>query len=229
VITSLSNSFLRSRSAWAWLLAVAIGAFSALAPGLALAIGIPDPAQCTIPSHVVLVGRDAGGMADPLGTMTFVIRRVNGAPLAQAVIVVDFSSTPDMRPSASQPDPAIADVGCPNYATVRTVTDVNGRATIRIVGYAVPTEPAGAHAPTLIIYCNGVYLGTAVVSAFDLDGSAGINPVDNSVFLRDFFSGQYWERSDFNGDGVLGPADLSAWVQAFFAANSVQSGGAGCP
>jgi hypothetical protein len=162
--------------------------------------------------------------------MTFVIRRLSGDPLNQGLIVLDFSNTPDMRPSASQPDPAVLDVFCQGgVSTVRTMTGPDGKATIRIVGSAVPSAPSGAHAPTLGVYCNGVFLGTVIVSALDLDGSAGVNPTDNSVFLRDFFSGQYWERSDFNGDGVLGPGDLSVWVQAFFAANSVQSGGAGCP
>jgi hypothetical protein len=230
VTTSFSQALLRSRSARAWLLAAAIATICALTPGPARASGIPDPAQCTIPSHVALVGRDASGMADPLGTMTFVIKRLSGDPLNQGLIVLDFSNTPDMKPAAAQPDPAIFSVFCDgSNSSVRTMTGLDGRATIRIVGYAVPTAPAGAHAPTLNVYCNGVFLGTAIVSAFDLDGNSGINPTDNSVFLRDFFSGQYWERSDFDGNGVLGPSDLSLWVQAFFASNSVQSGGASCP
>jgi len=228
--TSFSYALLRSRSAWAWLLAVAIATICVLAPGLARASGIPDPATSTIPSHVLLVGRDAGGTADPLGTMTFVIKRLSGDPLNQGVIVLDFSNTPDMKPAAVQPDPAIFSVFCDgSNSSVRTMTGLDGRATIRIVGYAVPTAAAGSHSPTLNVYCNGVFLGTSIVSAFDLDGSAGVNPTDNSVFLRDFFSGQYWERSDFDGNGVLGPSDLSVWLNAFFASNSVQSGGASCP
>jgi hypothetical protein len=204
-----------------------IALFCALAPGPAHAIAVPSVPDCTFPTHVVLVGRDANGAADPLGTLNFVIRAVGHRPISGAIIVLDFSSTPDLKISSNQPDGGILDVSCP-VGSVKAMTHADGSASFSIVGRAIHSA-AGAHAATLDLYCNGVLLGTIPVAAFDQDGVAGINPTDNSLFLNDFFSGQYWERSDFDGNGVLGPADLSLWAEAFFAANSVQSGMEICP
>lgn len=52
---------------------------------------------------------------------------------------------------------------------------------------------------------------------------------DLSLFLADYFSGQSFARSDYNGDGTLDGNDLSLWLAGFFAAGSAVSGGAACP
>jgi len=211
-------------------LAAAFAALCSLAPPLAHASNIPYPPNCTIPSHVVLTGLDAHGAADPLGTMTFEIRSLVNLPLNNAVLAIDFGQTPDVRPSEVQPDPSVTQVFCAaGGPIVQAFTDINGRVTIRLVGRAYHSAASGAHAPTLQIFCNGVFLSTVPVSAFDQDGGGGLNPADESLFFSDFFSGQYWARSDFDGNGALGPNDLSLWEQAFFASNSVQSGAGTCP
>ena len=211
-------------------LMIALVALCSVAPAIARAAPVPSPANCTIPSHVVLVGRDASGAADPLGSITLVIRKLTNEPIAQASISIDFHNTEDMQPSLVQPDPSVTVFCGGGKAIVRAFTDNNGQATIRIVGRAFHSVPGGAQAPTLDVFANGVLLGTVPVSAFDQDGGGGVNPADESLFFADFFSGQYWARSDFDGNGALGPNDLSLWEQAFFASNSVQSGGASaCP
>jgi len=49
------------------------------------------------------------------------------------------------------------------------------------------------------------------------------------VWLSDFGSGVPYERSDFDGSGTIGAADLSEWLGVFGAGGSAQSCGASCP
>jgi hypothetical protein len=52
---------------------------------------------------------------------------------------------------------------------------------------------------------------------------------DLSLFLKDYFSGQSFARSDYDGSGTLDGNDLSLWLAAFFAGASSTGGGAACP
>jgi hypothetical protein len=224
------HRFLRNRTARIRFLAAAFAVLCALAPGLATA-KIPYPALCTVPDHILLVGCGPNGAADPAGTITCVIRNLQDFPEPQAMVILDFSQTPDMEPSMVQPDPGVYGVFCQGGSRyVQALTDMQGSVTFRLVGCALRSTASGAHGPTLIISADGVQLRVATVSAFDLDGAQGVGPTDLTAFLQDFFSGQYWARADYDGDGTLGPNDLSVWVQDFFSGNSVQGGSmAGCP
>lgn len=203
-------------------------ALSAFAPPPAGA-GLPPPPQSTIPQHVLLVGRDASGNADPLGAATAVIRDFANNPVPGVEVLIDFSTTPDMRPSAAQPDPAIVSVDCPGGPVLKVVTGANGSVTFRIVGRANLSAATAAQLPTLRFYCQGAYLGQAIVSAYDLDGG-GVGPTDLNAWLQDFFSGNYFARSDYDGNLIVGPNDLSMWLKAFFGSNSIQGGMGGvCP
>jgi hypothetical protein len=206
---------------------VSILAIASFVPALAHA-GFPPPPNSTIPSHVLLVGRDASGNADPRGLMTAVIRDLANNPMPNVTVAVDFSVTPDMRPAAVQPDPAIAAVDCVSGPMVMGLTGADGSVTFSIVGRANRSAATAAQSQTLRFYADGTLLGQVVVSAFDLDGG-GVGPSDLNAWLQDFFSGQYWARADYDGNLTVGPADLSAWLGAFFGSQSVQGGGASCP
>jgi hypothetical protein len=221
---------LRSRAARRWLLACAIAILCSLAPKLARA-KLPSPANCTIPSHIPLVGLDSRGQADPAGSISFVIRNLANIPEPSSMVVLDFSQTPDMEPSMAQPDPGVYSVSCYGGGRwVQALTDEHGAVTIRVVGCAMRSAADGAQGATVRILADGVLLGWATVSAFDQDGYGGVGPADLTDFLQDFFSPQYWARSDYDGNGTLGPNDLSVWLVEFFSGNSVHSGAmAGCP
>jgi len=211
------------------LLAAAIALLCSLAPMLAGA-GLPSPANSTVPAHVLLVGEGPTGAADPVGTLTCTVRRLDNTTYRQARVQFDFAETPDMEPSLVQPDPQITVTCSGGTRTVNAVADDNGTVTLRIVGRALRSTPDGAHSNSLRVFAEGVLMAIPTVSAFDQDGVGGVGPADLNDFLQDFFSGQYWARSDYDGNGSLGPGDLSAWLQVFFAANSVQSGSmAACP
>jgi len=208
----------------------AVAAFIAcLTPAVSHA-GLPDPSNSTIPAHVVLVGRDPSGSADPMGQMTVVIRDLANNPMPGALVRMQFSNASDTRPSLAQPDPAITGVSCDGARTTFTMlTGPDGAVRFSLVGIGVLSAASPPQYPTLTFYWDQAYLGAVKVAALDEDGGGGVAPADQSQFLMDFFSSQYWPRSDFDGNGALGANDLSQWLGAFFASNSIQSGGASCP
>lgn len=197
------------------------------APPLAFA-GVPDAGSSTWPHHVVLVGTNAAGVPDPIGRMDFAIYRFGGTtPVGGAAIVFDFSGCPGVEICSDQGN---AEVGadCPTH-TVRTFADAFGKASMIITG-RVDRALAQSHAPSAKLYVDGVFFGTVPVAAYDQDGN-GLGAADNSLWQADYFSGQYWERTDLDGDGALGAADLSAWLRAYFADGSTRgcSSGNVCP
>jgi len=192
----------------------------AIAAPLAASAGVPDPNWSTWPRHIDLVGRDAAGASDVLGTLDFHITRIGGTVESGfALIVLDYSSSPGIRICAQQ-DPGVVvacDAGGSRY--VRVIADGHGRASFRIVGHS-DRLAGGANTPTVTIYADGVLFGTIPIATYDEDGG-GLGPADNSLWQADYFSSLYWERSDFDGDGVLGPSDLSQWLTAYFGNGSI--------
>jgi hypothetical protein len=188
---------------------------------------LPDPNQCDVPDHIVLVACGADGSADRLGAFTIQIRNLAGQP-QNSYVAFDFSNCPDVRICAAQGDPVMY-ADCASHA-VTAMTDMNGRLTLRIIGCARNSGASpGATAPTLHVYADGVWLKDVRVAALDQNGSGGVSADDLSLFLADYFSGQNFARSDYDGNGVLDGNDMSFWLAAFFAGGSAQSGGPACP
>lgn len=193
----------------------------------AVAAGPPDPANCEVPDLILLVGRGAGGSADAHGAFTVVLRDFNNVPEENREVTLDFSHCPDIRLCADQGDPGVV-TDCA-AKSVRATAGQDGRVTFRVLGFAVNSGASpGSIGPTLEVYVEGIFLETVRVSALDQNGD-GVNPADLSLLLGDSFSGQAYARSDYDGNGVLDPNDVSLWLAAFFAGGSAVSGGAACP
>ena len=187
-----------------------------------------DPTNCEVPNLITLVSLGAGGVADPLGIFTVVVRDFNNVPRQNQHVVLDFSQCSDIRMSADQDDPGVT-VNC-SGGSLSKLTDVNGEATFRVIGGAANFGASpGSTGPCLTVLAEGVFLNTVRVAALDQDGVGGVSGGDMSLFLADYFSGQPFSRSDYDGDGVLTGNDLSWWLAAFFAGGSAASGGTPCP
>ena len=101
--------------------------------------GVPSPSASTVPHNVLLVGTDAGGVADPAGTMTFAIRHLSGDPYHSPLIVLDFSNSPGIELCSTQADPAVT-VDCASR-TARFFGDRQGNVTVRVTGRANRSLP----------------------------------------------------------------------------------------
>lgn len=107
---------------------------------------------------------------------------------------------------------------CPSQYVVRT--DSLGYATFNIPGYASASADGVGGIPTSVIryrLSGGAWqtLLSVVTSAYDLNGSGGVNPSDLSIWQGDRNAyvanpSNYRQRSDFDGSGTITTADGAA-------------------
>lgn len=190
----------------------------------------PGPFPWTIPALIPVVGHDAAGTPDPRGEVLIVIRDLANTPIPGSRVILDFSFCSDLSLCSDPHDPD-AVVNCVSK-TVTKFTDMNGEVRFRVVGCssAAPGSPgAGAHCAR--IYADGVLGGFPNVAIYDLTGCDGLHSSDLGAWLTDFFSVAQPNRADYDGDMLLGGTDLSLWLAAFFASNSILNcaGGLPCP
>jgi hypothetical protein len=162
-----------------------------------------------------------------MGDFRVVLRDLANVPEPNDNVTVEFVDSPDARFSTDQSPMASAD--CPDHEVISSqFSGMDGVVTMRIVGHADHNIAPNSEGHVRV-WAAEVVMANLPVAYLDLDGG-GLGASDLSVWLGDFFSGQPYARSDYNGDGVLSAADLSIWVTAFFAAGSAQAGSApNCP
>ena len=195
-----------------------------LAASAAIA-GVPSAANSTVPACISLVG-NAAGVPDAAGTFTVIVRDLANNPLSGASVVVDLSGCSELAICEDQLD-VDALVTC-GAKTTRKFTDGLGSVTFTVLGGG-----NGLPAATLLgggkIFANGTLIGSPTVSAYDLNGSAGIGAADLSAWLGDLASTINYGRSDYNCNGSLGAADLSAWLTVLAGGGSTASCVTACP
>lgn len=191
------------------LLALAMSA--CLAPAAAAAV--PSPSQSTT-SPLLTLGASDGVAPDPtLGFVVFV-RDLANNPIVGAMVVVDFANCPDVElGTLTGPNTIVDCVG----RTARTFTGTGGRAELRLTGAIGTRSPASIGARARV-YGDGVLLTTVPVAVLDQDGAEGVDAKDVALFLHDFevavSGGPTAARSDLDGDGAIGPADLGLLYRA---------------
>ena len=112
---------------------------------------------------------------------------------------------------------------------VRKFADAQGRVTFTILGGSKGPGAAQIVGSYGRLFANGILLGHPVFAAYDLDGVRGVGPNDLSAWLSDWASGFSWARSDYDGDGILSPQDLSLLLGIFARGGSTQSCAQQCP
>ena len=189
--------------------------------------GEVTPGWCVVPSHIALVGSQVG-RSDEGGQFTVVVTRF-GNPVNAAAVVIDYSNCTDLVICSAQLDPGVT-VGCAtDRKYVRKFTDMTGTVSFTVLGGSngtgnATTLPGGAR-----IYANGVLIGSPSVSAYDLDGVAGVGINDLAVWMNDFGSGETWGRSDLDGSGTVGINDLAMWLEVYGAGTSSVGCANSCP
>jgi len=204
---------------------------------------VPSLANSTVPRGIQLVGHDAG-TPDLQGIAVVIVRDASGVAVPGVTVYIDFElCMPPNQPSKDlwfQRDQFRQSVdGFPMYWTnwsgivgpppTRTpvawaTTDVLGRARFQILGSAsaAPGNSPGITSPCARVTIEGLGSVLLHVSAYDLNGMTGVNPVDLSLFLPTLF-GQYRSRADYNGSGTVTAADVSRWLTVFFGSGSLVS------
>jgi hypothetical protein len=205
----------------------------ALIPGLLLALAaradVPSANDSTVPDLLVVAARGGSGAPDPAYPFTIVVRHFGGRPFSDASVVLDFTGCTDLKLCSDQGDPNVL-MTC-QYPSIRALSDINGMVTFHVVGGGLNNGALpGPTGPALNVFADGVLLKTVRVAVLDQGGFDGLTGNDHSVWLADFFSGQPFARSDYDGDGALTGNDLSLWLGAFFSGGSVLGcGSARCP
>ena len=193
---------------------------------------VPSPADSDVPCGLDLVG-STGGVADPRGQVTILVRDLAHNPIAGSSVVIDFTSCVlDIRVCSVQPVAGVTADCSGTVGSISAVTDGTGSVTIRVVGGARNTASGtpGAGFKCATVYADGVNLGTINVGAFDENSAGGVNPADISVWLPDSFAfpTTYVGRSDFNCTNSINPADLSLLLGASLGGQSFNSCAAFC-
>ncbi len=209
-----------------------------LLAGAAMA-SVPDAAQSTIPTNILVVGENGSG-PDPAGAFTVTVNDLGGNPIANSSVVVDVSGASDIALCTDVVAGQIVD--CVSQ-TVRGVTDLAGQVTMYVVGGGNNTGASGGVAApgsgtfAVSITADGVNLGSIHVAAvLDQNGTIGgngHNAADLGAFGDDVGSaslfGTYRARSDYNYDEANNGVDLGTFSD-YLGASALGVGSAlGCP
>jgi hypothetical protein len=195
---------------------------------LPAAADVPSPQNSIVPPMLTVVETSAFGVPDPAGTFTVRAVKLSGQPVAFASFALSFYQCPDVEIATDQRDAQVY-VDCTGK-TVRGEADAQGYFTFRVLGHGhnFGASP-GATGPTLDVYADGVLLRTIPVAVVDQGTPAGVDASDLSGWLQDYLSGIPFARSDYDGDGSIGAADLALWHDVFFGASSTVGTGPTCP
>lgn len=203
--------------------------------------GVPDPAHCTVPEWIDVVG-NLSGTVDPYGQFTVTVADVADNPLEGVLVTVTITCS-DATICAPTPTIAGQTNTCVSAGvkTVEAYTDADGIATFDIAGASNNTGAlaTGCGYDGATIYAQtAILLGTATVTTFDENGAAtnpGVEITDLTAWLQDFGAYQaslitYKGRSDFSHANAIDIVDLTKWLILFGLGNSANGcGGSYCP
>ena len=189
--------------------------------------GIPSPITSDFPSFISVVGRNGDLSPDGRGAFAVIVRDIGNIPIAGVEVVVDLCDCFDMEIDEVQSSrfPPMG-VDCANRRVWAT-TNVEGVAGFCIVGSAENTggDPGPGRNCGKII-AGGVVLGPTTPNETDENGHAplgaapGVEILDLVAWLRDFGTGVYFGRSDFDQNGAITVLDIAHWLRVYGDGNS---------
>ena len=192
----------------------------------ARAHAVPSPANSTVPTHMLLVGRSSDLADTTSGAFLVVVHDLANVPVVNSTVEVRILNCPGARLSSQSYAPG-STIRCGTAGVLRT-TDVHGEARFTLVGGGTPGSPPGA-GPCVQVFAGGVILGTATLAYVDLDGTGGAGSNDISLWLGDFALNEPIGRSDYDGDSTVSANDLSIWLGIWGAGGSAESAASYCP
>ena len=199
-------------------------------------------AGCTQEGVLLLSGQNSGGTVDPLGEKQVLVKDAAGNPVANSVVIVNFStcySGGDVRISSTQPFAGLT-VNCGAH-TVSATTNASGIAVMRIEGYSNVTSStaAGAGEGCATVTADGVPLGSYSVGDADFNGALGgsnlgVGGGDTVLYTGNRFggAGAYRPRANLarsSGTQVIDGGDTVIYTKFRFNGGSTTNGASACP
>lgn len=199
---------------------------SIMLPAALAHAALPSAANSTCPGFIRIVGGTPSGPDVTDGLFTVVVRDAvgTGSPIGGSRVTVSFCLAEDLRICQDQQNPAYT-VDCEG-GTVSALSDLQGVAQFTIIGGSYDLLLQGAssrgsvkiYADDPVTHQNVLISDESattglVCSAPDLSGTGGLGASDFSLFANDL--GSSWQRSDFNGDGVVDVDDESILLGIF--------------
>jgi hypothetical protein len=176
---------------------------------------VPEPARCSVPSFIDVVGR-AGGVPDPLGAVTIVIRDFTNSPVPGAVVTLDFGDCTDIRLALDQVPGVTLDC---TRSTVSAITNSSGVASFSVLGASnvgCQGNAPGCGLNGVSVCANGVAIGNLSAAVYDLDGALsgdGVGPSELTAAVAGFntiaLGGPYRARYDYNHSATVTGADVA--------------------
>ena len=201
-----------------------------LATAAVASAGVPYPGNCTVPAFINIVG-SSSNVVDAAGAYTVVVRDQGNNPIPGTVcqVTLDFTGCTDLKLCSTQLDANITSKSCiVSNVSVTGIPDGTGTITFKVMGAAINKSApvAGPGLNCVAVQACGVTIGHATAVVFDENGAAagGSNGVETTDFvslLKDWGSGVYYGRSDFNHAGPpLSPLAFSPWLTRWGAGSS---------
>ncbi|HTK30854.1 MAG TPA: hypothetical protein VL332_02745 [Candidatus Saccharimonadaceae bacterium] len=196
-----------------------------LLPIAAAHAALPDAAASTSPGFIRLVGGTPSGPDVTDGLFTVIVRTSGGATIDGSRVTVSICEAGDLRISQNQQNAAYT-VNCAG-GTVSALTDNQGQVDFTILGASTGQFVGSSVRGTVKIFADDPVTHQNVLisdpssvtglicSTPDEDGNGGLTASDLSTASHDF--GLPWQRSDFNGDGVVDSADEDVLAGILFA------------
>jgi hypothetical protein len=197
---------------------------------------LPNATNSTSPAFIRIVGGTPSGPDVTDGLFTVIVHDATGGggvAIAGSRVTVSFCGAADLRICQDQQNLAYT-VNCA-AGTVSALTDLQGKVDFTIRGASTGQAIGSSLRGTVKIFADDpvshqdVQLSDAssatglVCSAPDEDGAGGLGATDFSLFANDL--GSSWQRSDFNGDGVVDGTDQSILTNILFSGRMTVS----CP
>ena len=186
----------------------------------------PSPLTSTLPSHVLLLGRDGLGEPDPRGEFVVIVRDGCMNLVAGQMVEISFLDCGGVRFARDGYPPGVTPDCRPTRMSVRRTTLADGEARFNIPGTAADGGFVNPHC--MVIRVEGSFFGAVHIATADLDGNSGVSANDLSEFLG-AFGREDASTADLDGSGAIGANDLSIWLAIFGGGGSLVTPAPLCP
>lgn len=188
---------------------------------------VPSPGNSTLSSAYLAVEGQTAGQPDlctdgRCGNWTITVRDLSNNLIAGSSVVIDFSGCPDIQVSCDQLNSVTGQtylagkkVSGTTNASGQFVFKAQGASNAVLVAGNVTSAGTNAGIPCAQVYADGVPMGSLIVAAYDVNGTAGVTGADAAVVLAEVVkvglggASQARARDDYNNTNTITGGDAA--------------------